>query len=86
MGESAPYVGAIVHYVLPESIGRSGGQHRPAIVVRVWDPSDVNSTLQLQVFYDGSNDGIGDRPPIRWETSVRRDDRYGERTWHWNED
>lgn len=50
------YVGRIVNYVLPD--GRSAGQVRPAIVVRVWN--DVSSDLiaqgycNLQVFTDGT--------------------------------
>ena len=53
--------GRIVHFVMPD------GQHRPAIVVRVWyvavsdGPEPIkappeNGVCQLQVFSDGTND------------------------------
>lgn len=79
--------GRIVHYVLPD------GQHRPAIVVRVWDrnPDDPIGCCQLQVFVDGSNDhhqisanevGHG----TVWRTSVRCDEvGKAPGTWHWIE-
>ena len=42
--------GRIVHYVMPN------GQHRPAIVVQVWDYTGPSGTSNLQVFTDGPND------------------------------
>jgi len=73
--------GRIVHYVLPD--GRSQGQHRPAIIVRVWgqvDPYPIN----LHVFYDGTNDypaGNGEM----WKTSVPYSEDPQPGTWHWIE-
>ena len=60
-----PSIGRIVHYVI------SPGQHRPAIIVRVWDeqPTEL-SCVQLQVFTDGSNDGLQN---VEWRTSVHQD-------------
>ena len=69
--------GRIVHYVLPE--GRSKGQHRPAMVVRVWWGTAVN----LQVFVDGSNDGYASG--MTWRTSVHYDPDGAPDTWHWIE-
>jgi len=48
-------IGRIVHFVLPN------GEHRPAIVVRVWPEEfpnnpDDHTGLNLQVFLDGTND------------------------------
>ena len=48
-------LGRIVHFVLPN------GEHRPAIVVRVWPEEFPNNPddhmgLNLQVFLDGTND------------------------------
>jgi hypothetical protein len=48
-------IGRIVHFVLPN------GEHRPAIVVRVWPEEFPNNShdhtgLNLQVFLDGAND------------------------------
>jgi hypothetical protein len=68
-------VGQIVHFV-------SGGNVRPAIVVRVWHDSYAN----LQVFFDGSNDGHPEN--VVWETSVKYDSggsfaAYDERSFHW---
>lgn len=45
-----PKEGRIVHYVMGH--GPHKGEHRPAIVVKVWGPECVN----LQVFTDGEND------------------------------
>jgi hypothetical protein len=42
--------GRIVHYVMPD------GEHRPAIVVKVWDHDGPTGTANLQVFTDGTND------------------------------
>jgi len=42
--------GRMVHYVMPN------GQHRPAIIVKVWDHQGVNGTSNLQVITDGPND------------------------------
>lgn len=70
--------GRIVHFVLPD--GRSEGQHRPAIVVRVWDPG--SSTVQLQVFTDGSNDDLAN---VEWRTSVSYSEEHKPGTWHWPE-
>jgi hypothetical protein len=48
-------IGRLVHFVLPN------GEHRPAIVVRVWPDEFPNNTeektgVNLQVFLDGTND------------------------------
>ncbi len=61
-----PTVGRIVHYVLPQG-DANAGQVRPAIIVRVWSPTNV----QLQQFTDGSNDN----PPTVRRLPVR--DAYG---------
>lgn len=73
-----PTIGRIVHYTLPD--GRSAGEVRPAIVVRVWDES--HKSIQLQVFTDDSNDGL---PSVNWRTSVTESET-GEPErgrWHW---
>ncbi len=82
-----PSIGRIVHFVLPS------GEHRPAIIVRIWDlvPTE-RSCVQLQVFVDGSNDAAdlydGERavlPPVNavWRTSVRQDPSgQTPGTWH----
>lgn len=77
--------GRIVHYVLPE--GPSKGEHRPAIVVRVWgqyEDAEGVPLIQLQVFTDGLNDGF--TAGTEWRTSVHHDPT-GEQpgTWHWIE-
>lgn len=85
-------VGRIVHYVMPN------GEHRPAIVVRVWgDGHSGAQRVQLQVFTDGSNDvhtPAGEHPEfvsgIYWATSVLHQEPTEEvpdpeRTWHWPE-
>jgi hypothetical protein len=85
MAEQIPSVGGVVHYVLPD--GRSAGEHRPAIIVRVWDsPPHSRSYVQLQVFVDGTND-YPDYNGAVWATSVQADfgDTPAPRTWHWPE-
>lgn len=77
--------GRIVHYVMNE--GRSKGQHRPAIVVRVWsDYADDQGRplIQLQVFTDQTNDDY--QTGTIWRTSVHFDEEAKEPgTWHWIE-
>ena len=79
--------GRIVHYVLPD--GHSTGQHRPAIVVRVWRDANgqtqTNGLVQLQVFTDGSNDGESYAGGLCWATSIEYSDDARPRTWHWIE-
>lgn len=76
--------GRMVHYVLPD--GRSQGEHRPAIVVRVWDiPSYPAGTINLQVFTDGSNDGKDYAAGTVWKTSVHYSEDKEPGTWHWIE-
>ena len=60
--------GSMVHYVLDS--GPNTGEHRPALIVKVWSEDCVN----LQVFLDGSNDFPGSMRMTAWETSVMRDD------------
>ena len=73
--------GRIVHYVIPDN-EPGAGAHRPAIVVRVW----ANGCCNLQVFFDGTNDGNPELPPVRWVTSVLHDETGTQgRTWHWIE-
>lgn len=87
--------GRIVHFVMPNE------QHRPAIVVRVWDRDHVNGCSQLQVFTDGSNDidqWVKDsqgnarlenleaaRYGLLWKTSVLFSEKHDPGTWHWIE-
>ncbi len=72
-----PSIGRTVHFILPN------GEHRPAVIVRVWDQSPTEkSSVQLQVFVDGSNDANQLHEPERcalpypstvWRTSVYQD-------------
>lgn len=84
-----PSVGRIVHFVLPN------GEHRPAIITRVWDSEPRPGSLaQLQVFVDGSNDAgqltphealsvAGPYPTTVWRTSVHQDwENLAPGTWH----
>lgn len=71
--------GMIVHYVMPN--GRYPGEHRPAMVVRIWPGAH---SVQLNVFVDFENDGYSTSPI--WATSVV-EDSSGQKpgTWHWPE-
>jgi hypothetical protein len=76
--------GRIVHYVLPD--GRHKGEHRPTIVVKVWEPISKPYPSQLQVFIDGTNDYPASSQGLMWKTSVpfdEKDKKLG--TWHWIE-
>lgn len=82
--------GRIVHYVLPA--GNSKGEHRPAIIVKVWEAHRAQGTVNLQVFTDGNNDvSPGGRESesygkgIAWATSVHYDENKAPNTWHWIE-
>ncbi len=76
--------GRIVHFVI------ENGEHRPAIVVRVWrgvhegniKTPPENGVCQLQVFTDGAND---QSELILYRTSVLNDPECRPGTWHWIE-
>ncbi len=80
--------GRIVHFVMDS--GYSKGEHRPAIVVKVWRKADGsppdNGCCNLQVVCDSdgpqSNDGIG---PLLWATSRVYSETHEPGTWHWVE-
>ena len=82
-----PSVGQIVHYILPA--GPKKGEHRAAMIVRVWSDTCVN----LRVFLDGSNDYDYATLPHHntqlagdlWVTSASLD-AEGVSGWHWLED
>lgn len=71
--------GRIVHFVMPN------GDHRPAIIVRVWNKA--TGYVNLQVFTDGSNDFpfVTDGQSVQWETSIEFSEEPKPRTWHWIE-
>lgn len=71
--------GRMVHVVLPD--GPSAGQHRPAVIVKVW--SQDAGTSNLQVFVDGSNDGFDEN--VVWMTSRVYSEEKLPGTWHWIE-
>lgn len=73
--------GRMVHFVLPD--GRSAGEHRPAVVVRVWNKA--TGYVNLQVLTDGSNDGDLYAAGVYWATSVTYSEGKEPRTWHWIE-
>jgi hypothetical protein len=70
-----PSIGRIVHFVLPS------GQHRPAIIVRVWGEKPTEDSLvNLQVFSDGTNDKL---KGTEWRTSVHQAEANKKPgTWH----
>jgi len=74
-----PSIGRIVHFVLPD--GPSKFDHRPAIIVR-W-----GSSVQLQVFTDGENDGAKYASGLYWATSVPYADPSENKpySYHWPE-
>lgn len=72
--------GRIVHYV-PRANDQmvTGGEHRAAMIVRVWDKA--RGYVNLQVFCDGQNDGTS----MAWVTSILHDPDGAPGTWHWIE-
>jgi hypothetical protein len=84
-----PSVGRVVHYVLPQKSDlrpSSIGEHRPAMVIRVWGENDPDAAVQLSVLLDGRNDKEDYTGEIMWVTSVRHDEVNKEPgTWHWCE-
>jgi hypothetical protein len=88
MANQVPSVGRIVHYVMSD--GRYPGEHRPAIIVKVWEEGNPDSFVQLQVFTDGPNDYFSPTDPgysgIAWRTSVHHDETEKKQaSWHWPE-
>lgn len=87
--QQVPSIGRIVHYILPA--GPKKGEHRAAIVVRVWSDECVN----LRVFLDGSNDYAHEHLPHYntvlsgdlWVTSANHagGEKHEFGTWHWPE-
>jgi hypothetical protein len=79
--------GRMIHYVLPEDeLCRSAGEHRPAIVVKVWNKE--SGVINIQVFTDASNDyheGHAGFHGLFWATSVQYDESGASGTWHFIE-
>lgn len=77
--------GRIVHFVMPD------GEHRPAIVVKVWDKE--TGYVNLQVFTDGKNDRIPSETQwneevekgMYWATSIYYSEDHEPISWHWIE-
>ena len=84
-----PSVGRIVHFVLPalqQLRPHCEGDHRPAVIVRVWSENDPDSAVQLQVFLDGRNDQEDFDGKLLWVTSSRHDEiEKLPGSWHWPE-
>ncbi len=85
MDKQMPSIGRVVHFVLgpnANNVLAGQGEHRPGLIVRVWNPNCVN----LIVFLDGSNDTDRvDEQHTMWVTSVVNDDTGKPGTWHWPE-
>ena len=86
--------GDVVHYVVPPygNSPRVAGEHRPAIVVKIWRMHDGNNppngVCQLQVFMDSDGGTYNDGgPAVQWATSVVYDgsEEPAPHTWHWIE-
>ena len=78
--QQTPALGRIVHYILPD--GHHIGDHRPAIITRVWSDTCVN----LTVFTDSENDGFPPNGLIhRTSVSFHEAVRHEFGSWHWPE-
>ena len=71
--------GRMVHYVLPDGVRK--GEHRPAVIVKVWDHG--HGTSNLQVFTDGMNDKTVNG--LEWKTSIMYSEDKMPGTWHFIE-
>lgn len=81
-----PSIGRIVHYVLPA--GRHKGEHRPAIIVKIWSVHEYDGSVQLQVFTDSTNDFTHNQDGahgLLWATSVTYSEEATPGTYHWPE-
>jgi len=80
--------GRIVHFVLPDGV-RNAGEHRAALIVKIWPTMKESGTVNMLVFLDGGNDTkSGLEAPlgsVQWQTSVRYSEGKEGRTWHWPE-
>lgn len=75
-------IGRMVHYVLPE--GPSIGEHRPAVIVAIWNHE--TGACNLQVFVDGSNDAFPRMQGTLWATTALYDsENKAGHTWHFPE-
>lgn len=80
MSQQVPSPGRIVLYVLKG--GNREGEHRPAVIVRVWNDQMVN----LLVFADGENDREYTKEDlVYWSGSKLNDESGAPGTWHWPE-
>lgn len=72
-----PTIGRIVHFHFHDAVGNL--VTRPAMIVRVWNDSEVN----LQVFTDGGNDGIDQASGLwkRAQVPYHHEIRAG--SWRW---
>lgn len=87
--------GRMVHYVMtgnePSVLGHVKGQHRAAVVVRVFDSGHAEGTANLCVFVDGINDMASEsQKPDNlyggmWRTSTLYSEGMEPGTWHWIE-
>lgn len=78
-----PSIGRIVHYVQkrPAHYG-DVLVHLPAIIVATHGETTVN----LQVFTDGTNSDLENMANVKWVTSVVQDETASQvRSWHWPE-
>lgn len=73
--------GRIVHFVMDD--GPHEGEHRAAIVARVWEKD--SGLVNLQVFTDGANDGEEYASGVAWKGSRLHSENKEPGTWHWIE-
>lgn len=93
--DQKPSIGRIVHYVLAASdevLPQAVGEHRPAVIVRVWPgefgDAECPDGINAQVFLDGTNDvetNDGSIAVAMWTTSVPYSSEPKPGTWHWPE-
>lgn len=69
--------GRMVHYVLSQD------KHRPAIITAVED--NIDGTVDLVVFMDGSNDGFASDNCAQWSVGVEYSEFAIPGTWHFIE-
>jgi hypothetical protein len=73
------FIGAVVHYVTPR------GEHRPAIVTKIWNVNGKAGLVNLQVFTDGAADGKEGVGGLYWAATIEYSPIPKPYTWHFPE-
>jgi len=74
-------IGRVVHFVIADGPGR--GEHRPAFVTRIVDPT--KGVVNLNIFRDAVDGAVTMTTPSFVLPKVLYSEDAKEATWHWPE-